>query len=324
MRKAFYIFAIGFFVMFVAEPWTTYCVADINNGPVSYFSRIRDPQANVWKSYLGTTYNSKTLLNAHTICEPYFSRGLLGYPSSTGFRKGLCDTLTIKVMFTHRADTPYVWNGSDPSKWFVPRLHRTTADIIHDAPVVDTTELAYSVRCWMHRQWVIPTPTLFSKDSGNIVLLYDVTNIPEGVWVLSLGLTEDAPANLNFAYGGCVVECRQPKTAIDTVNAWLSLADRAIDLRDFDECYQWISKTIDHYPHSVPAWWMLGDYYVWERDSLAAVSAVDSALHFLDAKLDPLLPDTTGKVAFEERDYMRSLGYYLRAAQYNMPNRGWR
>ncbi len=69
---------------------------------------------------------------------------------------------------------------------------------------------------------------------------------------------------------------------------------------------------------------MLSDYYVWKRDSLGAAASVDSALYFLDQKLDRFLPYTTGPVSVEERDYMRALGYYLRADHNNMPEKGWR
>jgi hypothetical protein len=297
--------------------------ADILDGPTKYLSQIRDPHASVWMSYLPPFSLSDSLLNTTVICEPVFSRGLLGYPERSGFVKGIADTVSIVVQFNNRSDTPYVISGTNPEDWFAPQLHRTTMNIVKDAPVVDSTELHYVPRLWLGILGQTSMPDTLYPNSPPVQLVYDVSNIPLGVWVLSLASTNKTPSSINLNYGGCVVDCRYAADERDTINAWLALADRSFNLRNIEGSLYWIDKALEMNPNSVPAWWMLAIYHMNKEDSSGTVVSIDSALSKLTSKSDPLLPDTTSQVLPLEREYMRALPYYLQEFKEGVSREGY-
>lgn len=167
--------------------------SDVIDGPTEFLEQIRNPLASVWQKFLPPFSLSDSKLNAIVKCDPVYSRGLHGYPRSTGMMKGICDTVTIAVQLTIRGATPYVLNGNSPSDWFAPRLYSTTSDIIHDAPAVDSVDLGYRQRGWLGLSGLTTMPDTLNSDAPSIQLLYDVWDIPEGLWVLTVGTTSKTP-----------------------------------------------------------------------------------------------------------------------------------
>lgn len=303
----------GIWVMLLTLSLASLLLSDEYGGPTDYFSRIRDPLSSIWQRHLPPFFLSNSNLNASIVCEPIYSRGLMGYPGSGGLMKGICDTVSIIVQFTNRSDSPYVFAGKTPSEWFMPELHHTIADIVHDTPVVDTTALYYATRTWTGILGNIPMPDTLHSKSPPVRLVYDVSDIPLGKWVVTLAPTNKAPTEIHINYNGCVIDCEIPDSGRDSVNAWLSLAERSGSLRDSTEMHSWITKSLQSYPTSVPAWWMLAVYHAHSGDSSKSYAAIDSALTILSEKRDSLLPDTSGQVTPDERLYLRALGYYLQS-----------
>lgn len=276
-----------------------------------------------WQTMLPRKAVENNKVNAMIRFENEDAITILNYPATTALIAGIHDTLMIEVQFLNRTDTNIVLTGENLHEWFAPRLYRTTMDIVNDVPVIDSIDMHYATEtCVDSLDFFNPPDTILAGNQSHIIA-YNVWGFPEGVWVLTLGTTSKTPEYLNVIYDGVAFEYRSPESGQDTVNAWLALAERQRNCRDYAGALDWIEKVVIEYPHSVPGWWTKASLHTWHGDSLLAFQAFDSTFKFLDEKLDPLLPDTTGSVEHYERLYMRALRLELEFFKYGAVHYGF-
>lgn len=266
---------------------------------------------NTWESQLLVQGLSLAKLNAVVRYVYPYSTDFAHYPRATTMIAGICDTNFISIQFVNMTDSIYVLPGDDVYEWFQPLLHKPDMNIVNDAPVADSSILRFAARpCTEFLDPFNPPDTILAKNQSHEIA-FDVWNIPEGVWVLSIGTTSKTPDYVNLISDGGTFEYRQPLDGQDTVNAYIAACFRSLDCRDFSDAEYWLDKALSTYPTSVPAWWSKASFHCAHGDSLFAFQAYDSAKYYYDNKLDPLLPDTTGSVKPVERLYMRAVGPIL-------------
>lgn len=228
------------------------------------------------------------------------------YPRSSCLIAGMNDTLTLRVQFVNKSDSVVTWSAKTPDTWVAPRLFDTKSDFNNDAPAVDSSDLEYSVRFWTHRDRKLSSPDSIPKGDKGLILYVNVWGIPEGDWVLSSALTNNAPEGIVYQVDGMEFSYAGPIDAQDSVNAWLGCAHRAFLDHNYIAAIAWTDTALSIFPHSGPAWWKRAICQMFSGDSIATVQAFDSALYFFDGPRDALLPDTTKEVAPVDRLYMRA------------------
>ncbi len=234
------------------------------------------------------------------------------YPRPSNLCKGLNDTLVLQIKFMNHSYHDVFWE-KNPEIWVAPRLFNIYSNIATDSPSIDSTELSYSVRrwVWLGRTLAQAPPDSFPAKRFEYTMYLNVWGFPEGQWVLSAGLTENAPTNINVLESGMEFTYFTAQDAQDSVNAYIGCAQRAMIEHDYNKAITWVDEALGYFPKSVPAWWERGNLLFDSGDSLQGVAAMDSALFYLDGFKDPLLPDTTKEIEPIERLFIRYLAKRL-------------
>jgi hypothetical protein len=105
--------------------------------------------------------------------------------------------------------------------------------------------------------------------------------------------------------GGDNFEYYEPRDMADTINAYEGCFWRMIYDSNYVSAKTWIDKMMVADSATVPGWMLRGLYFEYVHDTTEIKRSYDMALHFMDTRADPALPDSTKRPLFQtEKNYV--------------------
>ena len=221
------------------------------------------------------------------------------YPFHSGHVIGISDTVALIVRFKNYNTEPYDISTMQPETWFTPLLYRYNDNPRKSHPITDTSHFNVSFRYWENGVIERVTkpqaiPSSFSSTATGYALVYYVWNLPVGRNRLLMKATTSAPPGFRTLISNrAAVWVTKPTDLGDTLNAYGACFWRAFDADDYTGALVWVDSMLTHNQYSIPGYLLKAYAHSDLGDSLAKVTALDSAIAIAERYGDPVVPDTS-------------------------------
>ncbi len=253
---------------------------------------------------------------ATTDIEP--NEPLWGYPFHSGVVKGVSDTTIIAVHFRNFNDTPYGISSLLPKDWFTPVIYHQNSSPRTSKPIADTSNFDIGFKYWSN--WgddIVTQPkSIPPAGDGNeeYLSVYYVWNLPVGRNRLCMKTTSLAPTGFRLLISNTgIVWVTKPTDLADTLNAHNACFWRARLADDDSAALAWTDTMLTYNQYSIPGYLLNAYAHSDFSDSLAKVTALDSAIAIAERYGDPVVPDTSEMDVFWKlwyEDILNHMKYY--------------
>ncbi len=226
----------------------------------------------------------------------------IGYPSHSGFVKGINDTCWISLKFSNYSTSDIDLIYESPETWIIPYVYNSYADLMADRYSADTSDFDYEFSHWRNPKSSGKPDTLYSHLVSDIMkfnpaeMVYKVWNLPEGLKAIELKKSSNAPSTLQlYRQQGNFYWYSNGTDVRDSINAYIKLSQRCIELGQATTAASWLDSVFARNDSSIAGWIYKADVCSALDDSSGVVDAFNRLISIYDNNSDPLinLADTT-------------------------------
>lgn len=256
------------------------------------FSDVGYYMPGVWLPARPSWQGEGRLNGAMQNTDPYLLSLVEKYspPNHFSLAPGLNDTVQVLITLLNDSDQDYDLNGKSPQNWYKPQIFDESSDVIKAQPYLDSSQVKYRFRR------MGGTGTLDMKvraGQQDVVLLYDVWDLPVGRWQLIMRPSANIPNDVHGRTGGELFVNFPAKSLMDSIAAYEGNFWRLWGDGDTLKARTWIDTIFHYNENSFVGWGLTLELAYSARDSAGIADASFMAIKVLEEDLDPTVPHST-------------------------------